>query len=891
MTIHFGIAFDDIVFRPEKNTTDTYYVGAKGLLNLLETWLGLSGDVEDNEYLRVERLRQALLIHSKSNDNTFYKKSFEADAFSTANFLLQRRDELLLANWDFSFEKNAPKRLLILAELEYILIELGGIAHGFADRFLAVEKKCSESKMLADLELQIVLHDAFELFPFYWQRLLQNFDFAPISYFENETQTTDLEVFKQKLTVNPALQTTAKCDGSLLIIKGKRETDLAVWLAKTMSETPDFQPLNLIPEANQLLDSAVQQEGLSRMGIASAAARPVQQLLKLVNVFLWQPIDPYRIMEFLSLAIKPLDDKLAKRLAEVMANKPGMLSASWFIALNKYETELQEKKEAGENIDIQAIMKQYRFWFDRPRFDAHARVPKREAIEIYEYLENWAYKTFADTGKQMSLLTLSEQARKIKELLVELPETMLTRLELDRIVRTIYRPSPVTIYEREVAAAPYIHQSGAMAAKTEDLVLWNFTDHSPQQILNVWKKEELAYFAENQVFIEPNTKKNELYLSHQKRPILFTHQRLLLIVPALTNGSETLEHPLMGYLHSAIKDHEKITIDIDEEGGKTLADWFFPKKINVEQRELSRPKPFILAENIYRKSRKRESPTSLEDLIYYPHKWALRYQAGLYASSILSIAKDQRLMGNLAHRCFEEIFKNNITTWTKKDVENWIKDNVQKLLRQEGAVLLMYGKEQERERFLSTLQYAAWSLISMINNNGWTVQYTEMRLTGKFGDMDVSGIADLVLQRGEEMAIVDLKWSGATYRGDLIRNQEDLQLVMYSQLLTTDWAHTSYFIIEAGQMLSRNLIAFKEAKLVTKQEESHKDISAQIFDRMQQTIDWRLEQLKEGKIEVRTETTIPSLEETYSGMMMDLLEMKKNDSKFDDYRVLISAVE
>jgi ATP-dependent helicase/nuclease subunit B len=891
MTIHFGIAFDDIVFSIEKNTIDTYYLGEKGFLQLLETWLGLAGDVEDNEYLRVERFRQALLTHSKSNDNTFYKKSFEADAFSTANFLLQRRDELSLANWDFSVKSNTPKRLLILAELEYILTEMGGIARGFADRFLAVENACENSKIIADLEAQIVLHDPFELFPFYWQRLLHNFNFATISYAENEMEATDLDVFKQKLSTNPTLHTTAKCDGSLLIIKGKRETDLAVWLAKILSQTPDFQPLNLIPEANQLLDSAVQQEGLSRMGIASAAARPVQQLLKLVNVFLWQPIDPFRIMEFLSLAIKPLDDRLAKRLAAVMASRPGMLSASWFIALSKYEAELQEKKEAGENIDIQAIMKQYRFWFDRPRYDANERVPKRDAIEIYEYLENWAYKTFSDSSKQMSLLTLSEQARKIKELLVELPETMLTRLELDRIVRTIYRPSPVTIYEREVGATPYIHQSGAMAAKTEDLVFWNFTDHSPQQILNVWKKEELAYFSDNQVFIEPNAKKNELYLAHQKRPIMFTHQRLLLIVPALTNGSETLEHPLMGYLHSAIQDHKNITIDIDEEGGKTLADWFFPKKENVTQRELSRPQPFIFAQNIYRKIRKSESPTSLEDLIYYPHKWALRYQAGLYASSILSIAKDQRLMGNLAHRCFEEIFKNKTSEWTKKDVENWTKDNVQKLLRQEGAVLLMYGKEQERERFLNTLQYAAWSLISMINNNGWSFIGSEMRLSGKFENMDVTGIADLILQRGEEMAIVDLKWSGATYRGDLIRNQEDLQLVMYSQLLNTDWSHTSYFIIETGQMLARNLVPFKEAKLVTKQEESHKEIGAQIFDRMMRTIDWRLEQLQEGKIEVRTETTLKSLEDTYSGIMMDLLEMKKNDSKFDDYRVLINAVE
>jgi PD-(D/E)XK nuclease superfamily len=568
------------------------------------------------------------------------------------------------------------------------------------------------------------------------------------------------------------------------------------------------------------------------------------------------------------------------------------LSDLWFFTLRKFEEDIEKKNEAGAGIDYQAIMKQFRFWFDRARYDSHTRVPKRDVVEVYEYLEKWALETFTSNAKHKSLLTLSEQARKIKELLDELPETALSRLELDRIVKTIYRPSPVTIYEREVGALPYIHQSGALAAQPEATVWWNFTDHSPQQVLSLWKKEELAYFAAQEVFIEGVEKKNALHLAHQKRPLFFTQKQLILIIPEQTDGKETLEHPLMGYLHSLFESVKSITYNIDAPPSVSFEPLIFPEKKSISLNELPKAQPFIQVKDFNRKKRERESLTSLEDLIYYPHKWALKYQAGFFPSSILSIAKDSRLMGNLAHRCFELMFKESqISTWQKSDVERWVEENSPKLLRQEGAVLLMYGKEQERERFISTLKYSAWNLISMLNNNGWVVKGSEMSLAGDFGTTKIKGIADLVLQRGEETAILDLKWSGLTTRSDLIRNQEDLQLVMYAHLLGLDNTHTAYYIIENGQLLVRNKIAFKEGKLVPKQEESHKEINAMIFEKMLKTYDWRAEQLAKGNIEVRTETTIPTLDSEYGATLMDLLEMKRVDSRFDDYRVLIGAIE
>ena len=60
---------------------------------------------------------------------------------------------------------------------------------------------------------------------------------------------------------------------------------------------------------------------------------------------------------------------------------------------------------------------------------------------------------------------------------------------------------------------------------------------------------------------------------------------------------------------------------------------------------------------------------------------------------------------------------------------------------------------------------------------------------------------------------------------------------------------------------------------------------------MKKTYKWRVDQLKEGKIEVRTEQTVADLDLDYGETTLDVLEMKSSENKFDEYRVLINCVE
>ena len=238
------------------------------------------------------------------------------------------------------------------------------------------------------------------------------------------------------------------------------------WLAKKLGQNQKFKPLCLIPEKSRAIDNALIQEGLPSLGILSASlARPSLQILKLVTTFLWQPIDPYKILEFVSLTVKPLRDDLAFQIAIQIARTPGINSQGWRIMIGRYFANLEEQAQNDTTIDVASVRSQFDFWFNRRRFDVSRTVPKKDAIEIFEYLQNWAIEEFQDSNeKNTSMIVLSDQARRVKDLLEALPQatTQLSNLELERIVRTIYEPSPVLFKEKEIGHLSFVHQSSAI---------------------------------------------------------------------------------------------------------------------------------------------------------------------------------------------------------------------------------------------------------------------------------------------------------------------------------------------------------------------------------------------------------------------------------------------
>jgi len=905
MIIQFGLSLDDITF-PQPTTTSGGYatLGPKHLLYTLESHMGLSGYPNDNDYLRIEQYRQALLAYLQEENEAFYLSSFAADQFATAAELLSRRDELLLAGWDFKAQDKMPARLYTLAAIEQLLDEEHAgdpaltLAFGYADRWHAVLQQIDQ---LHHPVKAVRLTEPMRLLPYYLQRFFQQLEQQGIPVEEVEEKysfgQSDLGRFQQRLITASKEKIDLQSDGSLLLIKGKRDTDIATKLAKLLAKNAELRPLCLIPDKSRILDDAIIQEGLPSMGILSASlARPTLQVLKLVTVFLWEPIDPYKILEFVSLSIKPLHDDLAKAIANYMAQYPGLGSKGWNDMINRFFDQLERRKVYDKQLKPQAIREEFDFWFKRKRYNANQVVPKDDVIGIFDRLHKWAHNTFEETGNQnQSLIVLGEQAKRIVALLNTLPETHLNYLELERIVKTIYEPAPVEVQPTACGHLPYIHQPAALTAPVKDLLWWNFTQHEPDHFFSRWYVNERSFLEERQVRLVGPQEENAVMLWQRKNPILKVKERLVLVIPELVEGSVAHAHPLFGDLAATFTDLGPICWSVDENEPTVLLDRFFerPKMVPITARALGRPAPFITIDQSYQlDQREQESLTSLEDLFYYPYQWVFKHKIKLRKSTILSVVKENTLMGNLAHRFFEILFEEDILNWSKEQVENYIDEQAEPLLQKEGAIFLLYGREPEKVAFIKKVKYAAWNLIYLIQENGWEVAATEDRLAGQFEEIGVRGRADLVLKRGEERAIVDLKWRGTARRERMIKNEEDLQLVLYAHLIPSPskWAHTAYYVMDRARLIARNTMAFQEINPVSPGAD-HEAINQHIYDKMTRTFQWRIQQIRQGQIEVRCEQTAVDLEDHYGAALMPLLEMKDKDAPFDDYRTLINLIE
>ncbi|HRJ15545.1 MAG TPA: hypothetical protein PLI34_11160, partial [Saprospiraceae bacterium] len=327
MLLYFGLALEEELWRmPAPPWSGMFWVGPQGLLNVLESHLGLAGAQPLDEFLRIEQYRQLLSAHLSEHPDAFFAESFAADPLATATALLAYRDELLLAGWDFALSGDEPPRVRVLAELETALrigVEEGkAFSPGWADRFSAVLSVLSTRRHPVQ-EIKIV--EPPELLPPHFRRLLAALEKTGVQLtwlpqIQPSDADTDLARFQRVLAGQGAGKTELRGDGSLLLARTRRDRDLAAWAATLLRRNPDFRPLCYISDRSRSLDNALIQEGLPSLGLLSASqARPTLQVLKLAAGFLWNPVDPFKLMEFVSLAVKPVEDGLAAAIAESLA--------------------------------------------------------------------------------------------------------------------------------------------------------------------------------------------------------------------------------------------------------------------------------------------------------------------------------------------------------------------------------------------------------------------------------------------------------------------------------------------------------------------------------------------------------------------------------------------
>jgi len=191
-------------------------------------------------------------------------------------------------------------------------------------------------------------------------------------------------------------------------------------VANTLAREPRALPETVIlctdARVAVLLDACLARYGLPTMGGTRAtAALPALQVLPLVLQLCWEPVDPAVLLDLISLPIGPVARHVGRRLADALAEQPGLGSAAWEDAWKALTG--PEADPAGE------LAEKLHPWFSHERVRRGEPLPQALVMERSGCVAQWAVaRSTAGRGEDVpagdpyGLLTLAGQATALGEL-------------------------------------------------------------------------------------------------------------------------------------------------------------------------------------------------------------------------------------------------------------------------------------------------------------------------------------------------------------------------------------------------------------------------------------------------------------------------------------------
>ena len=143
---------------------------------------------------------------------------------------------------------------------------------------------------------------------------------------ESNTDLADLRRALLQPAV-PVRKLELRGDGSVLVMTAFSEFTLAEAAAQTIRalDVPEESATLVASNSAGLVDGALRRQDAACVGIhPPSVARPVPQVLALALRLLWAPLDPRELLEFLAHPVCPMASHLRRRLAEAVAESPGI---------------------------------------------------------------------------------------------------------------------------------------------------------------------------------------------------------------------------------------------------------------------------------------------------------------------------------------------------------------------------------------------------------------------------------------------------------------------------------------------------------------------------------------------------------------------------------------
>jgi RecB family exonuclease len=896
MKIHFGLGLDGPSFPQFTGEKEAVIgeltCGPLRLLAQLELRLGLTGAWEPAPY-RTELYRQRLL--GADNKSRFYHRSLKADSLAVAETLLCWRDSLRLGGWDFTAGGDTPRRLKDLSEVEkFGNGAMVSLPLGIADRVRTVMDRLPNPRLnIANIRLAEVRTS----YGPPWDNFIDLLAQSGVTISDPPAPAVkgkgDLGSLQKSLLTGGSANVSG--DGSLVVLGADSDSIAADTLVQWLASEADAKRVLILPPGDLTLSRILAMNGQPNPGVAIySTQRPVLQILPLLFELVWDPLDPYRLLEFLTLPVSPIPRWVGEKLSKAVAEAPGIGGPVWKNVLEEIGAVAKLKNSSGGfSSPDSGIRELVRRWLEGPRFSVTTGVSSEAVSELARRIAQWAgSRSSGDEAMERQFKSLAAQASHLAGIVDALPEERINPPQLQRLIRMVQGDGQSVGEEGQAGHLSWVASPEAIVGPVDDLVWWGFTSrNSPSIPRPPWSRAEKLYLSGRGVRVEDPVRIAERFSAGFQRAVIAARNRLVLVVPERERGEETNPHPFHDRLRAILGD-DLVKVEL------SVAKWLLGHQmlpsiptVCVSPRSVPSPKRiWRLRDGESMTAREEESYSSLDVLLHAPFKWALRYKARLHEAPIVSVRDGNELLGILLHRLFQKIFLPGETfkAWRRPETDRKVDEAMEQLLAEEGAVLLLPGREAERTSLARKAREAVWTMVGHVRDNGWRVSGTEFQVEGKLKDQAIQGKIDLLLEKEDgTLAVVDMKWGGRKYRRTELAENRALQLTIYTRMLKKkgETPHCGYFILSDAVILASDNEAFRNAYVISPPDGETPET---LWRCVEKTWEWRRSQFARGVIEVPVEGT-----EADPGILIPegCLVTEEDTRAPDEFQVLVGWAE
>jgi ATP-dependent helicase/nuclease subunit B len=774
--------------------------GPETLLRWLEIQLGLPV-ANCHVASRVTEYAAAL----DAVDHSVVSRSFTTDRWATASELLARRDELLLSGW---MEDDSDTFPVMVRDLAKASKNRSFAFPGIADRLKRILESLDAGQRLPDHVCTLV--DPLEKWPTMWQRVLSRLSItnAPIN---PPAARPDTALHSAQKALIDGSGKSLTPDTSFRQVQTLSQTAAVEFVAAVLARDPDTIGETVVVCENQSvamsLDACLNRLGLPTMGVAtSSTSHPVLQVLPLSLMLCREPVNPQSLLDFLSLPVSPIPRRAATRLAEALAQEPGLGSGAWDDAMtelcsneNDHEGKLRERLEA---------------WLFCNRCLVGEMIPAALIRSRCDLVSQWAAGRAAQEGESEDPNPRSIQALQIAagqaSLLGELSECQGASVsvpQLSRLIQEALSAGAEMSGFVEACGGPTYAKSLAEITHSYRRLIWLglSTGDAPKCR---WSTDQIRQLQTGTVQLDDGSNALSALRSSEMDGFLRIQDACLVV--ALPEDMERRWHPIWLAIRKLWLQEEKENPNVLEDLIQTgTMDKLLPFACDIEQSEIEPPQPrrahWKIPQELM-KERTEVSAAELQDRLACPLKWVFNYQARLRSSPIARLPEEFRLKGTFCHSVFERVFNQTGELTNVEDAVTRVLDVFDSRVSLDAAPLAQPYKYLERQKLRRELAGATRTLAGILIAGQYRIKGIEVPLSGEaFGKTLIGSIDCVAEQTNGSEAIIDFKYGGRSKYHDLIRQGKAVQLATYAygrSLTTNAFPAVAYLVLSDAQMFT-----------------------------------------------------------------------------------------